>query len=160
MAVRLQQEAFDVAAEIRALSAGRTDIGAVVTFSGICRAGTGENAIMAMTLDHYPGMAQAELESIEAQARMRWPLKAVTIIHRHGRLAPGEEIVLVATAAEHRRAAFAAAEFLMDYLKTRAPFWKREERRGGAEWIEASHQDEAAALRWEGGAQSSLGAEE
>ena len=116
MTVRIQREDFDVGAEIALLSRGRTDIGAVATFTGVCR---GE--IAAMTLEHYPGMAEAEIERHIAQAQARWPLLGVTVIHRHGRLVPGDNIVLVVTASAHREAAFAAAEFLMDYLKMNAP---------------------------------------
>ena len=148
MSVRLQSADFDVSAEVKALTEGRTDIGAVVNFIGICRAGPESDRITAMTLDHYPDMAQAELERIEAQARGRWPLDGVTIIHRFGRLVPGDNIVLVVTASSHRGDAFAAAEFLMDYLKTRAPFWKHEERTDGTAWVEAKTTDAAAAERW------------
>jgi molybdopterin synthase catalytic subunit len=144
--VRLQREDFDVGAEIAALSAGRTDVGAVASFTGICRGGD----IAAMTLEHYPGMAEAEIERHVAEAEARWPLLGVTVIHRYGRLVPGDNIVLVATASQHREAAFAAAEFLMDYLKTRAPFWKKEERAGGDGWVEARQSDAAAAARWAG----------
>ena len=124
MTVRIQREDFDVGAEIARLTQGRTDIGAVATFTGICR----DDGIAAMTLEHYPGMAEAEIERHVEEAEKRWPLLGVTVIHRYGRLVPGENIVLVVTASSHREAAFAAAEFLMDYLKTRAPFWKKEER--------------------------------
>jgi len=148
MSVRLQREDFDVAAETRRLTAGRTDVGAVVTFTGICRAGPEGERISAMTLDHYPAMAQAELERIEAQARERWPLQGALIIHRHGRLVPGENIVLVITLSAHRQAAFEAAEFLMDYLKNRAPFWKKEEREQGSSWVAAKAEDEEALERW------------
>ncbi|MGJ4854798.1 molybdenum cofactor biosynthesis protein MoaE [Labrys sp. KB_33_2] len=148
MSVRLQREDFDVAAEVAALTRGRTDIGAVVNFIGICRAGPEDDRISAMTLDHYPEMAQAELERIETEARERWPLQGVTIIHRHGRLVPGDNIVLVVTASMHRQAAFEAASFLMDYLKTRAPFWKKEERASGTGWVAAKNEDDAAAARW------------
>lgn len=148
MSVRLQCEDFDVSAEIAALTSGRTDIGAVVNFIGICRAGPDDDRISAMTLDHYPEMAQAELERIEAEARGRWPLQGVSIIHRHGRLVPGDNIVLVVTASMHRQAAFEAASFLMDYLKTRAPFWKKEERASGTGWVAAKDEDDAAAARW------------
>ncbi|WP_454813226.1 molybdenum cofactor biosynthesis protein MoaE [Labrys neptuniae] len=148
MSVRLQREDFDVAAEVAALTRGRTDIGAVVNFIGICRAGPEDDRISAMTLDHYPEMAQAELERIEAEACERWPLQGVTIIHRHGRLVPGDNIVLVVTASMHRQAAFEAASFLMDYLKTRAPFWKKEERASGTGWVAAKNEDDAAAARW------------
>ncbi|HKS64613.1 MAG TPA: molybdenum cofactor biosynthesis protein MoaE [Xanthobacteraceae bacterium] len=146
MGVRLQREDFDIGAEIAALSAGRTDVGAVASFTGICRGGD----IVAMTLEHYPGMAEAEIERHVEEAQSRWPLLGVTVIHRHGRLVPGDNIVLVATASQHREAAFAAAEFLMDYLKTRAPFWKKEERAGGDGWVEARQSDDAAAARWSG----------
>ncbi len=149
MAVRLQREPFDVAAEIRLLTAGRTDVGAVVTFSGICRDMAGDQRITAMTLDHYPAMAQAELQRIETEARSRWPLLGSTIIHRFGRMEPGDDIVLVVTASAHRAAAFEAASFLMDYLKTRAPFWKREETvTGDARWVSARDEDDTAAARW------------
>lgn len=148
MSVRLQREDFDVAAEVAALTRGRTDVGAVVNFIGICRAGPEDDRISAMTLDHYPEMAQAELERIEAEARERWPLQGVSIIHRHGRLVPGDNIVLVVTASMHRQAAFEAASFLMDYLKTRAPFWKKEERASGTGWVAAKNEDDAAAARW------------
>jgi molybdopterin synthase catalytic subunit len=148
MSVRLQRTDFDVAAEVAALTRGRIDIGAVVNFIGICRAGPEDDRIIALTLDHYPEMAQAELERIEAEARERWPLQGATIIHRHGRLVPGDNIVLVVTASAHRQAAFEAASFLMDYLKTRAPFWKYEERATGAGWVSARDEDEVAASRW------------
>lgn len=149
MGVRLQREGFDVGAELAALTRGRTDIGAVVTFSGLCRDSVGDERIVAMTLDHYPAMAQAELERIEAEASMRWPILASTIIHRYGRLEPGDEIVLVIAASSHRAAAFEAASFMMDFLKTRAPFWKLEETaRGGAEWVSAKDEDDRATERW------------
>jgi molybdopterin synthase catalytic subunit len=144
--VRLQREDFDIGAEIARLSQGRTDVGAVASFTGICRGGD----IAAMTLEHYPGMAEAEIERHVQEAGQRWPLLGVTVIHRYGRLVPGDNIVLVATASQHREAAFAAAEFLMDYLKTRAPFWKKEERAGGDGWVEARQSDAAAAARWSG----------
>jgi molybdopterin synthase catalytic subunit len=144
MTVRIQPEDFDVGAEIAALSRGRTNIGAVASFTGICRGGD----IVAMTLEHYPGMAEAEIARHVAEAEKRWPLLGVTVIHRHGRLVPGDNIVLVATASSHREAAFAAAEFLMDYLKTQAPFWKKEERTAGDGWVDARTSDAAAAARW------------
>src|SRR5262249_3376127 len=121
----------------------------VATFTGICRGSDKGEPITAMTLEHYPGMAEAEIARHVEEAEKRWPLLGVTVIHRHGRLTPGENVVLVVTAAAHREAAFAAAEFLMDYLKTRAPFWKKEERAGGAAWVEARSSDSAAAARWE-----------
>jgi molybdopterin synthase catalytic subunit len=144
----VQREDFDVADETAALTHGRTDVGAVVTFTGICREGEGDERISAMVLDHYPAMAQAELERIEAEARNRWPLQGVTIIHRYGRMVPGDTIVLVVTASAHRNAAFEAASFLMDYLKTRAPFWKSEERLSGSRWVTAKDGDDEAAARW------------
>lgn len=147
---RLQRDSFDVADEIAALTRGRTDVGAVVAFTGVCRGGEGENRIAAMTLEHYPGMAEAEIARHVAEAEQRWPLLGVTVIHRFGRLLPGDDIVLVATAAAHRGDAFAAAEFLMDYLKTRAPFWKQEERADASSWVAAAEADEAAAERWNG----------
>ena len=147
--IRLQREDFDIGAEIAALTRGRTDIGAVATFTGICRADNEGQRIAAMTLEHYAGMAEAEIARHVEEAQARWPLLGVTVIHRYGRLTPGDNVVLVVTASSHREAAFAAAEFLMDYLKTRAPFWKREERADGADWVEARRTDDAAAERWE-----------
>jgi molybdopterin synthase catalytic subunit len=146
--IRLQREDFDAAAETAALTRGRTDIGAVVTFTGICRDSEQGAGVSAMTLEHYPGMAESEIARHVETARGRWPLLGVTVIHRFGRLRPGDNIVLVATASAHRQAAFAAAEFLMDYLKTHAPFWKREERGGAGTWVEAKASDDAAAARW------------
>lgn len=146
--IRLQREAIDLAAEVAKLTARRADIGAVVSFTGICRADESGAPITALTLEHYPGMAEAEIARHVEQARCRWPLLGVTVIHRYGRLTPGEAIVLVATASTHRQAAFAAAEFLMDYLKTRAPFWKQVEAAKGTSWVEAKPADDAAAERW------------
>ena len=150
--IRLQQADFDIAREIAALSRGRTDIGAVVSFSGICRrdqaGGEGGDAIAALTLEHYPGMAEAEIARHVEEAVARWPLTGVTVIHRFGRIVPGENIVLVVTASTHREAAFQGAEFLMDYLKTRAPFWKREEGASGSAWVDAYDRDDDAAARW------------
>jgi len=148
MTVRLQREPFDTAREIEAMTRGRTDIGAVVTFTGICRGTEDDGPIAALTLEHYPGMAEEEIARHVAEAERRWPLLGVTVIHRYGRIAPGETIVLVVTASSHRQAAFAAGEFLMDYLKTRAPFWKREERAGDTRWVEAKDDDDEAAARW------------
>jgi molybdopterin synthase catalytic subunit len=145
--IRIQQADFDVARESALLTAGRTDIGAVVSFAGICRGSDGEG-IAALTLEHYPGMAEAEIARHVEEAASRWPLQGVTVIHRVGRLTPGENIVLVLTASSHREAAFHAAEFLMDYLKTSAPFWKREEKSSGTGWVEAQAHDDAAAARW------------
>ncbi|WP_316204854.1 molybdenum cofactor biosynthesis protein MoaE [Bradyrhizobium sp. SZCCHNS3004] len=146
--VRVQQEDFDTAREIAALSRGRTDVGAVVTFSGICRGSDHNAPLAALTLEHYPGMAEAEITRHAEQAMARWPLAGLTVIHRYGRITPGENIVLVVTASSHRQAAFEAAEFLMDYLKTNAPFWKREETEDGTSWVEAKSHDDAAAARW------------
>ena len=145
---RIQSEPFDAAAEARKLSGGRTDVGALVTFTGICRGNEGTEQIAALTLEYYPGMAEAEIERHVAEAAERWPLLGVTVIHRHGRIQPGEDIMMVATASSHREAAFAAAEFLMDYLKTRAPFWKQVEKADGKVWVEAKATDDAAAGRW------------
>jgi molybdopterin synthase catalytic subunit len=146
--IRIQQADFDVAHETAALTKGRTDIGAVVSFSGICRGSESGEAIAALTLEHYPGMAEAEILRHAEDAMSRWPLMGLTVIHRVGRILPGENIVLVLTASAHRQAAFEAAEFLMDYLKTSAPFWKREEGAAGTSWIEAHDRDDAAAARW------------
>jgi len=147
--IRLQQEPFDATAEARALTHGRTDIGAVVTFAGICRGDENGEPIAGLTLEHYPGMAEAEIARHIEAAERRWSLLGVTVIHRFGRIAPGEDIVLVVTASSHRQDAFAAAEFLMDYLKTRAPFWKRVERAAsGGSWVDAKTSDDAAADRW------------
>lgn len=148
MTVRLQRENFDVAAESALLTRGRTDIGAVISFTGICRGAESGAPIAALTLEHYPGMAEAEIARHVDEARSRWPLLGVTVIHRYGRIEPGENIVLVLTASSHREAAFAAAEFLMDFLKTRAPFWKQVEAAGARSWIEAKDADDAAADRW------------
>ena len=146
--VRLQREEFDAAAEAAALTRGRTDIGALVTFTGICRGAESGEPIAALTLEHYPGMAEAEIVRHVEEATTRWPLLGATVIHRFGRIAPGENIVLVVTASSHREAAFAAAEFLMDYLKTRAPFWKQVEGQTGTTWVDAKEADDAAAARW------------
>jgi molybdopterin synthase catalytic subunit len=148
--VRIEAADFDVAAEIAALTADRTDIGAVVTFTGLCRDEDGRLA--ALELEHYPGMAQAEIMRIANEAAQRWPLQGLTVIHRHGKIAPGSNIVLVVAASRHREAAFNAASFLMDFLKTRAPFWKKEHpRQGGAgEWVDAREADDAATKRWGG----------
>lgn len=150
MAVRVQRADFDLGAEVRALTAGRTDIGAVVTFTGTVRGRSTAGEISAMTLEHYPGMTEAELERVEAEALARWPLSASLVVHRYGELSPGDNIVLVVTASAHRQAAFEAAEFLMDYLKSRAPFWKKESGPDGTRWVEAREADEAALERWTG----------
>jgi molybdopterin synthase catalytic subunit len=142
--VRVQENDFDPTTELDALSAGRDDIGALVSFIGLVRGGD----VAEMTLEHYPGMTEKALEEIEREARKRWPLQGVTIIHRVGPLAPGARIVFVATASPHRAAAFEAAEFIMDFLKTRAPFWKKEATSEGARWVDARETDDAAAARW------------
>lgn len=149
MTVRLQREPFDIAAETTALTAGREDIGAVVSFMGLVRGTTGAQRITAMTIEHYAGMTETEIARIEEEARARWPLSASLIIHRYGVLAVGEPIVLVMTASPHRRAAFEAAQFLMDYLKSRAPFWKKESGPdGNGTWVDAREDDAAALERW------------
>jgi molybdopterin synthase catalytic subunit len=150
--IRLQREAFDVAAEVERVTHGRADVGAVVTFTGLCRSDENGEPIAALTLEHYPGMAEAEIARHVEEANARWPLMGVTVVHRYGRIRPGEVIVLVVTASSHREAAFAAASFLMDYLKTRAPFWKQVEAASGAgsraTWVDAKATDDAAAERW------------
>jgi len=150
--VKVQREPFDASAEAAVLSRGRTDVGAVVTFTGICRGSENGEAIAALTLEHYPGMAESEIESHVSEAAKRWPLSGAIVIHRHGRIVPGEDIMMVATASSHRAAAFEAAEFLMDYLKTRAPFWKQVEKTSGStiekNWVEAKAGDDASAARW------------
>jgi molybdopterin synthase catalytic subunit len=146
--IRIQETDFDIAQEIAALTKGRIDIGAVVSFSGICRGSENGEPISALTLEHYPDMAEAEIKRHTDEAMSRWPLTGLTVVHRVGRIAPGENIVLVLAASAHRQAAFEAAEFLMDYLKANAPFWKREESAKGTSWIEAHDHDDAAAARW------------
>lgn len=147
-AIRIQREDFDLAAEIAALSDGRRDIGAVVSFTGLCRDEGG--TLAALELEHYPGMAEAEIARVAEQAAARWPLMGLLAIHRYGRVAPGEQIVLVIATSAHRRVAFEAADFMMDYLKTRAPFWKREHLLDGTTggWVEAKQEDDDAAARW------------
>ncbi len=146
--VRVQEGDFDAGAEAESLADGRTDVGAVVSFVGLCRDEGGRLA--ALELEHYAGMAEEEIVRVAREAEARWPLLGVTVIHRYGRITPGERIVLAAVAAEHRGAAFAAAEMLMDYLKTRAPFWKRaiSRDRGVEGWIEAKGEDVRSAARW------------
>jgi molybdopterin synthase catalytic subunit len=147
--IRVQTEDFDTGAEIAALRNGQTDAGAIVAFVGTVREHAKNGAITAMTLEHYPGMTESELERIEAEAHQRWPLLGSLIVHRIGRLLPGDNIVLVVTLSTHRQAAFESAEFLMDYLKTSAPFWKTEETAEGAShWVAARESDEADAARW------------
>lgn len=149
--IRVQREDFDVGAELDALTRGKTTIGGVTSFVGLVRDVAGDERITAMTLEHYPGMTERELEAIEDEARRRWPLDAVLIVHRYGRLEPGERIVLVAAASAHREAAFAACHFLVDWLKTKAPFWKQEETPQGTRWVEAQDSDDQAAKRWSKG---------
>jgi molybdopterin synthase catalytic subunit len=143
---RVQAEAFDAGAEAAALAAGRHDIGAIVSFTGLVRA---DDGLVALTLEHYPAMTARQIAAIAAEAWARWPLLGGIVIHRHGRLVPGDPIVLVAIASANRGAAFAAAEFLMDWLKTRAPFWKQEDRGDAQRWVAARASDDAAAARWE-----------
>ncbi|MBD2745108.1 molybdenum cofactor biosynthesis protein MoaE [Microvirga sp. BT688] len=146
--ISIQAEPFDVSAETAALTGGRADIGAVVAFTGLCRDEGGRLA--ALELEHYPGMAEAEIDRIAEQAEKRWPLLGLTVIHRFGRISPGEEIVLVLAASAHRLVAFEAASFMMDYLKTQAPFWKREHLKDGTTgaWVEAKEADDHAMARW------------
>jgi molybdopterin synthase catalytic subunit len=157
MTVRVQTAPFDSAAEVAALSGASLDIGAVVTFTGLVREIVPGAPGQSMTLEHYPGMTEKALEAIEAEAATRWPLTGSTIIHRVGRLEPGEGIVLVVTASRHREAAFEAAAFLMDWLKTKAPFWKKEATPDGEAWVQARDSDDAAAARWEKTDQGSPG---
>lgn len=156
--IRVQAEDFDVGAELAALCSGRDDVGGIASFLGVVRRGVRGGAaapgITAMTLEHYPGMTERALAEIEAEANARWPLAASLIIHRFGRLVPGDRIVFVATASAHRAAAFAACQFLVDWLKTKAPFWKYEESADGGRWVDARAEDETAATRWEAAAVS------
>ena len=149
MAVRVQAEDFDMGAEVAALTAGRPSIGGVTSFLGLVRDVAGGVPVTAMTLEHYPGMTERQLDAIEAEARARWPLDDVLIIHRYGRLEPGDRIVLVVTASAHREAAFESCHFLMDWLKTKAPFWKLEDTPDGERWVDAKASDDKAAERWE-----------
>jgi molybdopterin synthase catalytic subunit len=146
--IRVQREDFDVGAELAALTRGNARIGGLTCFVGLVRDLAGGESIGAMTLEHYPGMTERQLQAIEEEARRRWPLDASLIIHRYGRLEPGDRIVLVATASSHRDAAFDSCRFLIDWLKTKAPFWKLEETPEGARWVEADAKDDAAAQRW------------
>lgn len=147
--VRVQQADFDVAAEVAALTGGRGDVGAVVTFTGLCRDEGG--TLTALELEHYPGMAEREMAKVADEAMARWPLTGLSVIHRFGRIAAGDNIVLVVAASSHREAAFNAASYMMDFLKTRAPFWKKEHRRDGANggWVAAKAADDASAKRWD-----------
>jgi molybdopterin synthase catalytic subunit len=147
--IRVQEQAFDCGAELQQLKAGNRNIGGTVMFVGTVRDLSDGASVRAMTLEHYPGMTEKALEDIEAEARRRWPLDAALIVHRYGRLEPGDDIVLVITAAAHREEAFAACHFLIDWLKTKAPFWKLEEDEASARWVEAKAGDDDAAARWE-----------
>lgn len=149
MTVRVQTEDFDTGAEIERLRRGNPKIGAVASFVGVVRDVNDGDAVAEMTLEHYPGMTEKMLARIEAEARERWPLEASLIVHRYGRLEPGERIVLVAAASAHRQAALEACQFLIDWLKTKAPFWKLEEGPEGAAWVEARADDDASAARWD-----------
>ena len=144
--VRVQSDPFDFGTECASFGQGGRDVGAVVTFLGVVRDDDGQ--MDRMEIEHYPGMTEKAISAIAQEARTRWALGDVLVIHRHGRLVPGEQIMMVATAAPHRGDAFAAAEFLMDYLKSRAPFWKREITAAGAHWVDATDADEAALKRW------------
>lgn len=146
--IRVQREDFDPGLELAQLIKGRHDIGGAVSFVGLVRDMAGGEKIGAMTLEHYPGMTEKQLGEIEAEANKRWPLAASLIVHRYGRLEPGDRIVLVITASPHRDAAFDACRFLIDWLKTKAPFWKLEDTAGGAKWVDADAKDDAAAERW------------
>lgn len=146
--VLVQQAPFDAGAETAALTAGRTDVGGVASFLGVCRS---DDGLDAMVLEHYPGMTERAIERIAAEAEGRWPLTGCTVIHRVGRILPGESIVLVLTASSHRAAALESCAFLIDWLKTRAPFWKLEETPDGTDWVAAAADDEAAADRWRDG---------
>ncbi len=146
--IRVQTEDIDIGAELATLTDGKPGIGGLCAFVGLVRDAAGDERIRAMTLEHYPAMTESELERIEAEANERWPLAASLIIHRHGHLEPGDRIVLVATASEHRQAAFEACQFLIDWLKTKAPFWKEEETDAGSRWVEARASDDRAAGRW------------
>jgi len=147
--VRVQQEDFDLGRELEALTRGRNDVGAVASFVGLVRKASDGTPIRGMTLEHYPGMTEKALEDICDQAGGRWDLQDVVVIHRVGALLPGDRIVMVGVASAHRGEAFAACEFIMDYLKTRAPFWKKEDTAAGSRWVEARGSDDAAAERWE-----------
>lgn len=149
MQVRVQREDFDLSTEIASLRAGHRDVGAVVAFVGTVREMNGTDAVSQMELEHYPGMTEAALEAIVAQARARWPVTDILVVHRIGPLQGCDQIVLTAVAARHRGAAFAACEFVMDYLKTRAPFWKKEMTEEGARWVEARDADEANLAKWQ-----------
>ncbi|MEM7223658.1 MAG: molybdenum cofactor biosynthesis protein MoaE [Pseudomonadota bacterium] len=146
--IRVQEEDFDLGAELAALTRGKTSVGGLAVFVGLVRDMAGGDAVKAMTLEHYPAMTEAMLERIDAEAKQRWPLEDTLIVHRVGRLLPGEQIVLVACTSAHRQAAFDGCQFLIDWLKTKAPFWKLEDGPIGAKWVEARASDDEAAKRW------------
>ena len=146
--IRVQREDFDVGAELARLTESRTDIGGLASFVGLVRETNEGDRLVAMTLEHYPAMTEKQLAEIEAEAMKRWPLQASLVIHRYGRLTPGERIVLVATASSHRQAALESCQFLIDWLKTQAPFWKLEETMAGDRWVAARESDDLAAQRW------------
>jgi molybdopterin synthase catalytic subunit len=148
MVVKVQTEDFDISTETQALLGDRTDVGAIVTFTGLVRDHAGGQTITMLELEHYPGMTQKQLAAIEKDARQRWALDDCLIIHRYGALLPGDNIVLVLTASSHRKDAFQAAEFLMDFLKTKAPFWKKETTTTNSHWVKANDADDDAAARW------------
>lgn len=148
MTIRVQADDFDVGGEYSAMLRGRISVGGVTMFVGLVRDFAGDRAVTGMTLEHYPGMTEKQLAAIEAEARARWPLDDVLIVHRYGRLEPGDQIVLVMTASAHRDAAFDSCRFLIDWLKTKAPFWKLEETPEGERWVEAKDSDDSAAARW------------
>jgi molybdopterin synthase catalytic subunit len=148
LSVRIVEQAFDPAAELAGFARGRADVGGVASFTGTVRGEHGGTPVLAMTLEHYPGMTEKALAALEAEARARWPLLDTLVVHRVGRMLPGEAIVLVATASAHREAALAACAFLIDWLKTKAPFWKLEATPSGERWVEARASDEARAEAW------------
>ena len=154
MKISVQQQDFDVSVETQQLCAGRLDIGAVASFTGLVRDTSADKNLLALELEHYPGMTESALQAIADQAEERWDIQDLTIIHRVGRLAPADNIVLVIVVSAHRKDAFEACEFLMDYLKTQAPFWKKEITRTGENWVESRHSDQQAALRWKDGSSS------
>ena len=149
MKILVQAKGFDLGAEVKAMSQGRTDIGAIASFVGLARDMNEGSGVQAMSLEHYPGMTEKALATLVGKANARWALLDVTVIHRVGHLLPGDPIVLVAVASSHRGEAFAACEFIMDELKTRAPFWKKEETPDGERWVDARASDDAAAARWD-----------
>ena len=146
--IKVQREDFDIGAELAQLTDGNTKVGGLASFVGLVRDLANQGAVSAMTLEHYPGMSEKRLAEIEAEAQSRWPLEGVLIIHRYGRLEPGDRIVLVATTSPHRQAALESCAFLIDWLKTKAPFWKLEEGAKGTAWVEAKESDDHAAEKW------------